>query len=264
MNTHYRAITLALIVILAAALCVSCWSEPGYAATTGATEEAPAPRTIVVSGASEVRVVPDEVVLTVGVETVHVDLDTAKAENDAIVERALGLVNDFGIEAKHAQTDYINIEPRYDTYYERKNFIGYFVRRNIAITLRDLSRFEGLLSALLDAGITHVHGVDFRTTELRQHKDEARALAVQAAEEKAAAMAAELGQTVGRPILIREEHSGWSSWYGPWWGSYWGGSVAQNVVQNAGDGQWFTDGALALGQIAVNAQVSVTFELLGN
>jgi uncharacterized protein YggE len=264
MNTHYRNITLVLIVVLAAALCVGCWSEAGYAATPAQTEDAPAPRTIVVSGASEVRVVPDEVILTVGVETVHVDMETAKAENDAIVERVLGLLDSFGVESKHAQTDYISIEPRYDTYYDRKSFIGYFVRRNIAITLRDLTQFEGLLSALLNAGVTHVHGVDFRTTELRENRDQARALAVQAAEEKAAAMAAELGQSVGRPILIREEHSGWSSWYSSWWGSYWGGSMAQNVVQDMGDGEWFTDGALAVGQIAINAQVSVTFELLGS
>jgi uncharacterized protein YggE len=264
MNQPYRTVTLILIVVLAAALCVSWWSEAGQAATPRAADDAPASRTIMVSGTSEVRVVPDEVILTVGVESVHVDMETAKAENDAIVERALGLLDAFGVESRHAQTDFINIEPRYDTYYDRKTFIGYFVRRNIAITLRDLTQFEGLLSALLDAGVTHVHGIDFRTTELRQHKDQARALAIQAAEEKAAAMAAELGQSLGRPILVREEHSGWASWYSSWWGSYWGGSMAQNVVQNMGDGEWSTDGALALGQIAINAQVSVTFELLGN
>ena len=49
------------------------------------------PRTIIVSGASEVRIVPDEVILTVGVETVHVDMETAKAENDAMIERLLTL-----------------------------------------------------------------------------------------------------------------------------------------------------------------------------
>ena len=38
--------------------------------------------------------------------------------------------------------------------------------------------------------------------------------------------------------------------------------MAQNVIQNAGSGESFTDGALALGQIAINAQVSVTFELV--
>ena len=264
MNPNYRHITLVLIVVLAAAFCVCCLPETGYAGTPGTAEETPASRTIMVSGASEVRIVPDEVILTVGVETVHVDMETAKAENDAIIERVLELVSGFEVESKHAQTDYINIAPHYSTNYDRESFIGYFVRKNVSITLRYLCQFEGLLSALLDAGVTHVHRIEFRTTELRQHKDQARSLAVQAAEEKAVAMAAELGQIVGRPILIREERSGWNSWYGSWWGSSWSGVMAQNVVQNVGNGEIFTDGALALGQIAINAQVSVTFELLGD
>lgn len=262
MNNSFRNLIIVTAVILAAGLCVSCGPQPGYAAAPGATQDGEEPGRITVTGMSEVRVVPDEVILTIGVETVDMQMNVAKGQNDAIIERVLGLVGGYGVESKHAQTDFINIEPRYDTYYERKNFIGYFVRKNVAITLRDLSQFEGLLSALLDAGVTHIHGIDFRTTELRQHKDEARALAVLAAEEKAAAMAGELGQKVGRPALIREERSDWYSWYGSWWGSSWGGALAQNVIQNAGSGEAFTDGALALGQIAINAQVSVTFELM--
>ena len=39
-------------------------------------------RTITVSGDAEVRVVPDEVILTLGVETWDKDLDAAKEEND--------------------------------------------------------------------------------------------------------------------------------------------------------------------------------------
>ena len=261
MKSHWKFI-LTLTALLAVVLSASCQPAAGFAASPGSTGNAPASRSITVTGASEVRVVPDEVILTIGVETVHVDMTTAKAENDAIVERLLGLAVDYGVEREHVQTDFINIEPRYDTYYERKNFIGYFVRKNVAITLRDLSQFESLLAALLQAGATHLHGIDFRTTELRQHKDEARALAVQAAQEKAVALAGELGQSVGRPVLIREEGSDWYSGYGSWWGSSWGGAMSQNVVQNAGAGELVTDGALAPGQIAIKARVSATFELV--
>ena len=262
MNKSFRNLLIILVAILVAGLCMSCAPESGYAAAPGAIQDGVESRRITVTGASEVRVVPDEVILTVGVETVDMQMNEAKRQNDAIIERVLGLVGEYGVEEKHVQTDFINIEPRYDKYYERKNFLGYFVRKNVAITLRDLSQFEGLLSALLDAGATHIHGIDFRSTELRQHKDEARALAVRAAGEKAAAMAGELGQEVGQPVLIREERSDWYSWYGSWWGSSWAGAMAQNVIQNAGSGESFTDGALALGQIAINAQVSVTFELV--
>ncbi len=260
MNKRIFNVGVILLVLIGVLLCTGCGPQASFAAAPSGGGERDAGR-ITVSGNAQVRVVPDEVILTVGVETGDLMMTVAKGENDAIVEQVLDLVTDYGVEDKAVQTDFISIEPRYDTYYERKNFLGYFVRRNIAITLRDLSQFEGLLTALLEAGVTHVHGIDFRSTDLRQHKDEARSLAVQAAEEKAVAMAAELGQEVGRPVLVREERSDWNAWYSSWWGASWGGAMSQNVVQNAGSGEPYTDGALAPGQIAINAQVSVTFEL---
>jgi uncharacterized protein YggE len=240
--------------------CTACGPEASFAAAPSGQGGSETGR-ITVTGNAQVRVVPDEVVLTIGVETVDPIMNLAKDKNDAIVERVLGLVADYGVTEKAVQTDFVSIEPRYDTYYERKNFLGYFVRRNVSITLKDLSQFEGLLSALLDAGVTHVHGIDFRSTELRQHKDQARALAVQAAKEKAVAMGSELGQEIERPVLIREERSDWYAWYSSWWGASWGSGMSQNVVQNMGSGEPYIDGALAPGQIAINAEVTVTFEL---
>jgi uncharacterized protein YggE len=112
----------------------------------------------------------------------------------------------------------------------------------------------------LKAGVNHVHGVDFRTTELRKHRDRARSLAIQAAREKATMMAGELGQRIGQPHSIREGHAGWWSWYGRWWGSSWRGRMSQNVIQEASGGTG--GGTLAPGQIAITANVTVTFELL--
>ena len=45
-------------------------------------EEKPEPRLITVTGDAEVRVVPDEVMLTLGVETWNKELNAAKQEND--------------------------------------------------------------------------------------------------------------------------------------------------------------------------------------
>jgi len=219
-------------------------------------------RTITVTGEAEVRVVPDEVILTLGVETGNLSLQSAKAQNDEAVRKLLALATDSGIESKYVQTDYIGIEPRYQDSYDRKDFLGFFVRKNVVITLKDMTKFETILARALEAGANYVHGVDFRTTELRKHRDEARALAIKAAQEKAQALAAELGQKVGKPVTITENQSGWWSWYGSWWGYRWGGSATQNVVQNAaGSGTTLSDSALAPGQIAVNASVTVEFEL---
>jgi hypothetical protein len=242
---------LALILILA----LSAWTEQVPSGSA-------APRTVTVTGEAEVRVVPDEVILTLGVETWDKDLGRAKEQNDRIVARVLALAGERGVPAEHVQTDYVSIDPRYkDGYYEERDFVGYFVRKNVVVTLRDLAEFEPLLSDALEAGVNYVHGVEFRTTELREHRDEARELAIKAAQEKAVALAGALGQDVSQPLAIQEEQAGWWSSYNAWWGGSWGAGMSQNVIQELGGASYLADSTVAPGQIKVNARVSVTFEL---
>jgi uncharacterized protein YggE len=248
-----RAIALASLALLLV-LTLSAWAT--------SQSESAEPRTITVTGDAQLRVVPDEVILTLGVETWDKNMDRAKEQNDAIIRAVLALAVERGIAAEHVQTDYVNIEPRYHNgYYEERDFIGYFVRKSVVITLRDLSQFEDLLADSLKAGVNYVQGIEFRTTELREHRDEARALAIQAAQEKAEALAGELGQGLGEPTVIQEQQSGWWSGYASWWGSSWGNTLSQNVIQEIGSLSPGTGDNLAPGQININARVSVTFEL---
>ena len=242
--------SLALLLILA----LTAWAQDQPASAE--------PRRVTVTGEAEVRVVPDEVILTLGIETWDKDLDIAKRENDAVLGRVLALTEELDVSPEHVQTDYLNIDPRYrDSYYEERDFIGYFVRKNVVITLRDINRFEDLLSGALEAGVNYVHGVEFRTTELRQHRDEARALAINAAREKAVALAGELDQEVGEPLNVQEEQASWWSSYNAWWGGRWGSGMSQNVIQEVGGTSLLADSTLAPGQIKVSARVSVSFEL---
>lgn len=249
---NLKPVTLLAVALVAAAGLIAWRAEPRAAQSPGV---------ITVSGDADVRVVPDEVLLTLGVETWDEELSVAKAKNDERVSRVLNLAHSYGIQPQHIQTEHISIEPRYRDDYDKRDFIGFFVRKTIVITLKDISQFEDLLTDALKVGVNYVHGVQFRTTDLRKYRDQARALAIQAAQEKAIALAGALGQQVGRPTTISEEQSGWWSWYGAWWGPWWGAGMAQNVVQEMGGGQMGADSTLAPGQITVNARVTVTFEL---
>lgn len=253
MKTKLGAIAVASTALLAILL-LSAWTD-----NQPSSQET---RRVTVTGEAEVRVVPDEVILSLGVETWDKNLNVAKSRNDEIVKRVVALAGRYGVKPEHVQSDYLGIEPRYrDGYYEERDFVGYFVHKTIVITLRDLSRFEELLSASLEAGVNYVHGIDFRTTELRQHRDQARALAIKAAKEKAVALAGELGQQVGDPLTIQEEQGGWWSSYGAWWGSRWGGAMTQNVIQEVGGASALADSSVAPGQIEVTARVTVSFEI---
>jgi uncharacterized protein YggE len=234
---------------------ITAWAQaPSEAVETGQ---------INVTGEAEIRVIPDEVILTLGVETWNKNMKIAKGQNDAIVARVFSLADDYGIAPEHVKTDYVSIEPRYyNGHYEERDFIGYFVHKTLVITLRDLDKFEDLFADALEAGVNYVHGIRFRTTELRKHRDEARTLAIRAAKEKADALAGELGQEVGDPKMIQEVQSSWWSGYNSWWGSRWGNGMSQNVIQEMGAGSLTGDGSLAPGQISITARVSVTFQLV--
>jgi len=215
-----------------------------------------------VSGSADVKVVPDKVIITLGVETSDAVLMQAKSMNDERVRAVLALREKYGIKAENMQTDYINIQPTYDSYSDRRIVKTYVVQKSIVITLTDISKFEDLLTDALAAGANYVNSVDFRTSDLRKYRDQARELALKAAREKAEAMAATLGRKVGNVTSVSEDSGTWYSSYRYFWGGNYGQS--QNVVQNAGGanpGAGSDDSTIAPGQITVNASVHVTFDL---
>ncbi len=219
-------------------------------------------RTISVTGEAIVKVIPDEVIITLGVETYHRELGVAKRKNDERIADVIRIVKRHHVPDREIQTDFINIQPRYQDTYDRTIVEGYFVRKTVVLTLHNLARFDQFLSDVTEAGVTHVHGIQFRTTELRKYRDQARALALQAAKEKAADMAQVLNSQAGSAQIVREDQVGWYSWYGyGWWGSQYG-FASQNVVQTVGGPSLELDSTLAPGEISVSAKVMVTFDLI--
>ncbi len=218
------------------------------------------PRTITVAGDAEIKVAPDEVILTLGVETRHKELAEVKRQNDQRMKEVLAAALASGIAGKDIRTDYLNLAPEYDYQNQQRTFVEYIQRTTIVITLREVSRFETLLTSVLQAGVEYIHGIDFRTSELRKYRDEARALAMKAAKEKAIALAGVLGQKVGKPRSIQEGSGGWWSSYGGWWGRGYQ-NISQNVSQSGAGSGSSQEGPLAPGTLSVRANVTITFDL---
>src|SRR5262245_22053645 len=195
----YRSFALAAVVICSLA-----------ARALGQAAE-PKP-SIHVSGSAEIRVAPDEVNLRLAVETRNAQLDEAVKQNDMKTAAVLKFLKEAGIEAKDVQTDYVEIQPQYNTDRREQRIVPeyYQVMRNIGVRLRKVAKFDEVLAGALRNGVNHVLGIDFRTTELRKHRDAARQQAIRAAKEKAVALAGELDAKVGKPTNIQEQtQSGW-------------------------------------------------------
>src|SRR3954470_20637985 len=76
------------------------------------------PASISTSGQSTVYVVPDKVVITLGVQSYEPSLDKAKADNEAASAQMAKAVRELGINANDIGTDQLTVEIRYKNNHE--------------------------------------------------------------------------------------------------------------------------------------------------
>jgi uncharacterized protein YggE len=210
-----------------------------------ALAEAP-PRTLTVSAEGETRVVPDEVFVTVSVHTEGKTASQALAQNDERTKATLALAREkFGIAPEHLQTGQLSLGQRYSNDREPK-LVGYEANREVVLCLLDLPRFEALLSALVEAGVNGIPGFQLTSTRLPAQREAARLAAVRAAKEKAAAMAKELGQKLGRPLEVSESAS-------------YNESARSYTPSHGGSA---SAGAFSPGELVITAAVTARFELV--
>lgn len=220
---------------------------------------------ITVNGEAVVKVQPDQIIITFGIETWDKDIMIAKRQNNEIMKKAIVVIKESEIEEKNIQTDYLSIEPRYGDNYEKRNFIGYFVRNTLVVTIANPDKVESLVTGVLQSGVNYIHNINFQTTEFKKYREQARELALNAAKEKAEKMAGALGQLIGDPIQINEGYGGSNWWYYSSWNGWGYGSrnnyMSQNVMQNIESGTGEISETIALGKISIKANVNVVFEL---
>jgi uncharacterized protein YggE len=241
------------LAVMAAMMVLAARAAEGAGGAGGAEAE---PRSVSTVGEATVYVVPDRVYVTLGVETYDANLDPAKSRNEAQAAKLVAAIGGMGIEKKDIGTDNVQVTIHYDSGLQRLT-AGYTVRRTYAVTLRDVKQFEALIDTALKNGANRIEQVTFNTTALRKYRDQARQMAIKAAKEKAVALAKELDGTVGKPLTIQE--GGGYLYYGGYRsrGDF-GNSQVSVQAPSTGDD---TGENLPLGQIAVQASVSVKFAL---
>lgn len=237
-----------------------------------AVTEASAPvcdpsRSIQVSGTAVVNVTPDRVLIQLGVQSNGSSAAKVEAANSKTIQRVVNALKKLGVVQKDIVTDLYIIEPVYDDYNNLK-IKGYRINNVVAITLRDVSKVNPVLTAALEAGANQVLNTEFYLSDLRTYRDQARTMAMTAAKEKASDLAQAAGSDIDCVLNINENT--WSYFNG--WGWYGGGNSrtsslwTQNAVQNAAppaeaEGALSESGPISVGQISVRAEVSASFSL---
>lgn len=220
----------------------------GFIAGAWASEPLPL---VTVTGSADVRVVPDEVVITVTISEQKKEIGASRDAVTARVKRVCEAARALGVAEKDIQTDRLTIEPesRQTAEYQWE-FVGYKTVQRMAITLRDVAQYEALLTAVLQVPINELNGIAWHSSKAAERRAEARLLAMKAAREKAGALAEALGQRVGVAHTITEDaNQGW--WYG---------SANSNVLVPTAERADIT--SVAPGELAITASVTVSFTLL--
>jgi hypothetical protein len=225
------------------------------------------PPLVSTTGTAEIKVVPDLADLMFEIETRHADLAAARKAQAERVAKVLAALRAAGVEEKDLQTADIDIAPNYtesrrdSTETTKVRF--YAVSQSISVTLHDVKKVPDTIAAAMSAGATGMRNLGLRTSELRKHRDAARAQAIKAAKEKAVALSGELGAKVGKPYKISETQGGMGQ--GALFGlqntnSYAPGNIGINAIDERISGQ-NGESTFAVGTISISASVSVSFLL---
>lgn len=154
-----------------------------------------------VTGEGIAYITPDQVTINVRVENTGRDPKSVKQENDRIVSQVFSAIKKLNIDDKDVKTDYIRLNKNYE--FNTKSY-NYAANQSIAIRLKDLSKYENLMNALLESGINRIDGVAFGAENEDALKEEARVKAMQNAKAKAQTYAGVLSQEIGKALKISE------------------------------------------------------------
>jgi uncharacterized protein len=202
--------------------------------------------TINVAGEGKVKVVPDQVSISIAMETKGTKAEEVKRENDKKMDGILKFIKKSNIPSEDFQTQRIALNPNYD--YEKKKY-NYIATQTVQILLKDLSKYDSLMEGLVNEGINRIDNVEFKSSKMIQLQSEARKLAMKDAKGKAEDYVSVLNQKVGKAILISDN----SQVYIP--------QPRMYAMKAAASNEAMPRETVAPGEIEITANVSVGFVL---
>lgn len=226
-------------IILLLAVFVSC--------TQFATAQNQPPQ-ITVFAEGKIKIVPDQVFISVSVETSGIKASEVKKENDKSVDKVISFIKKMNLPASDYTTQQVSLDQRYDYTDGQKK--EYEASQTITILLKDLSKYEDLMEGIVEVGVNRIDNVEFTSSKMSSYLIEARKLAIKNAKQKANDYISELpGQKVGKVISINEMES-----------NFYPVAVANYKVDAVASIDASRE-TLAIGELEVQSNVTVSFLL---
>lgn len=184
--------------------------------------------TISVSGTAEVNSAPDVANFSFTVkETSKTNAEAQEVISEKVSTILAGL-DDAGVDEKDIKTQSYTIFPKYEfveVERERETAVdgtiyfpgnnrqrvqtGFDVSQNVSLKLRDFDKVGEVLELLATTGVDNLNGPNFQIDDPAALEEQARALAIADAKEKAKRLAGDLDVRLGKVVSFNENDGGY-------------------------------------------------------
>lgn len=160
---------------------------------------------ITVSGRGTVTGVPNQLVLSMGVQANASSVSTALSQASQAARRVLAALSAHGVSKADIQTSGLSIQPNYHG--SSQVPVSYGVSEQLTATLHDLTKAGSQIQAAVTAGgnATTVEGVSLNLTDTGALLKRARIAAVRDARAKASQFASALGHPLRGVISVSDQ-----------------------------------------------------------
>lgn len=229
--------------VLGAVLCSTLLSAVAVAESPACLS--PTGRQVTVTGSGIVRLPPDRVSFSVGVETEAPSVAQAFKANGSKLTAVLAALKAKGVLPKEIQTSNLEVTSRDP---EGKKLPGFRVSNLVTVTREDPGTVADLLQAAITSGANQAGSLRFFVAEPSKVQQRGLELAYRDARSKAESLAVLANQTLGEALCVVET-------------SAWGGGPQNSNL--AGLGYASYSSPVEVGSEQVSFGVSVTYELKG-
>jgi len=167
-------------------------------------------RSITVTGEGKqfVRADVATVQITIANDAGPTDLAAVQDKNSKIANAVIALVKTQGVKDEDIKTSNYSIFPRYNYSQNGQQFLGYTVRQDIQLKIRDLTKVGTILNIAVQRGANEVSNLQFTVDDPQKPLEDARDEAINKAKANAEQLAMRLGVRLVRLVSYSEGGQG--------------------------------------------------------
>ena len=165
------------------------------------------PKKIRVSGEGKIRVMPDQVILTINVAFTEPRMVEAVRKTQETVDSVQTILEQFGRKDLDIKTSSISANKHYEYIGNTNRFTGYQAQQTIDFVLNDISKFTELTGKLLETKINSIAQLQFNHSKADSLFREADLLAYDDALKSANKLTARANVKLGNLLFISNDNS---------------------------------------------------------